>query len=57
MLPGLQNIFLLMRKESSLMILQTEARYFDQFLLQVYNGGATPNNFCRSGFDISWAYT
>ena len=38
MLPGFQNIFLLMETESSLIILQTEARYFDQLLLEVYKG-------------------
>lgn len=38
MLPDFQNIFLLMGTESSLMILQTEAHYFDQLLLKVYNG-------------------
>lgn len=36
MLPGFQNIFLLMGTESSLMILQTEAHYFDQLLLEGY---------------------
>lgn len=48
MLPGFQNIFLLMGKESSFMILQNEAHYFDRFLLQVDNGRAIPNSFLRA---------